>query len=103
MSATVVVIAPDGRGEPVRVMRPHRAESFRDRWDAVQGTFVDRPREAVEHADELVADLLEELAWMFRNQRADLEQSWAEDEGSTEHLRVALQRYRELFDRLLSM
>ncbi len=85
------------------MMRPHRAESFRDRWDAVQGTFVDRPREAVEQADELVGDLLEELSWMFRNQRADLEQSWSEEQDSTENLRVALQRYREFFDRLLSM
>lgn len=99
--------APGGTGtageEPVRVMRQHRADSFRDRWDAVQGTFVDRPREAVGQADELVGDLLEELSWMFRNQRADLEQSWDDEEGSTENLRVALRRYRELFDRLLSM
>ncbi|MDN5916818.1 MAG: hypothetical protein L0I76_17220 [Pseudonocardia sp.] len=99
--------APGGAGtpgeEPVPVMRPHRAESFRDRWNAVQGEFVDRPREAVEQADELVGDLLEELSWMFRNQRADLEQAWSDEEGSTENLRVALRRYRELFDRLLSM
>lgn len=95
--------AGTGGEEPVRVMRPHRAEAFRARWDAVQARFVDQPREAVGQADELVGDLLEELSWVFRNQRADLEQSWDDQEGSTENLRVALRRYRELFDRLLSM
>ena len=79
------------------------AERFRGRWTDIQSGFVDQPREAVEKADGLVADLMQRLAASFSDERSQLEQQWdSSGDASTEDLRVALQRYRSFFDRLLS-
>lgn len=85
------------------MLDPRISQGLRERWDAVQVGFVDRPRESVEHADALVGEALDELGRVFRAQRADLERRWDADESSTEDLRQALFRYREFFDRLLSL
>lgn len=75
---------------------------FRDRWSEIQTAFVDEPREAVERADALVADVIQELARTFVGERRRLEAAWSGGrEVSTEDLRVALQRYREFFHVLL--
>ena len=79
-------------------------ETLRSRWKEVQGTFVDQPRVAVEQADGLVASAMKRLAEMFAEERLKLEQQWDRgDNVSTEDLRVALQRYRTFFHRLLSV
>jgi len=78
--------------------------SFRQRWQDVQVGFVDDPRNAVKGADELVASLMTRLAQVFSDERGKLEHEWDKGEDvSTEDLRVALQRYRSFFDRLLTM
>jgi hypothetical protein len=75
----------------------------RSRWEQIQGSFVDEPRRAVEEADSLVAELMQRLADSFAEERKGLEGQWDRgDEVSTEDLRIALQRYRSFFDRLLS-
>ena len=80
------------------------ANTFRARWDEIQTGFVDEPRQAVERADALVASAIKRLAEVFANERANLEKQWDRgDDISTEDLRVALQRYRSFFDRLLSV
>ncbi len=80
-----------------------QADEFRARWERVQTSFVDEPRSAVEEADALVADLMQRLAETFSQERKSLEGQWDRgDDVSTEDLRVALQRYRSFFDRLLS-
>lgn len=89
--------------QSVEVMAVERCRDFRSRWDSLQGTFVDRPREAVQEADGLVGDVLDELSRVFRDQRGALEAQWANDTASTENLRVALHRYRDFFDRLLTL
>ncbi len=79
-------------------------DRFRNRWNDVQTSFVDDPRHAVEQADNLVADLMKQLAESFANQRSNLENQWSRgDNVSTEDLRVALKRYRSFFGRLLSL
>jgi hypothetical protein len=79
------------------------ADRFRSRWQEVQAGFVDEPRQAVQDADGLVADLMQRLAATFSDERASLESQWdSGQDASTEDLRVALQRYRSFFDRLLS-
>ena len=78
-------------------------EDFRARWGAIQTGFVDNPGGAVKQADELVAAVMKRLAEAFSDERADLEQTWARGDVSTEDLRVALRRYRSFFDRLLSV
>ena len=80
------------------------ASSCRVRWIEAQTSFVDEPRHAVEQADGLVAEMMQRLATVFADERSTLEQQWSRgDDISTEDLRVALQRYRSFFDRLLSV
>jgi hypothetical protein len=74
------------------------------RWDDIQTGFVDEPRSAVEHADSLVASTMQQLAEAFAKERSKLEQQWDRgDNISTEDLRMAFQRYRSFFRRLLSL
>lgn len=74
------------------------------RWEKIQIAFVDEPRKAVEQADSLVATTIKRLAEVFAQERSKLEGQWGRgDNVSTEDLRVALQRYRSFFQRLLSV
>lgn len=82
----------------------NEATSFRNRWTEIQTAFVDEPRRAVEQGDALVADVIQRVASSFAEERSKLEGQWGRgDNVSTEDLRVALQRYRAFFDRLLSV
>ena len=79
-------------------------QDLRTRWKDIQTGFVDEPRAAVKEADELVGQAMKRLAEVFSEERSRLEQQWDRgDNVSTEDLRVALQRYRSFFDRLLSV
>ncbi len=89
---------------PMALLSPSDANSFHARWDSIQTGFVDEPRRAVEQADALVAELMKRLAEVFSEERGQLEDKWGHDRDvSTEDLRVALQRYRSFFGRLLSV
>ena len=80
------------------------AETLRNSWTEIQTKFVDEPRHSVEEADQLVASAMKRLAEIFANERESLEKNWDRgDDVSTEDLRIALQRYRSFFDRLLSV
>jgi hypothetical protein len=77
--------------------------NLRARWDQAQTSFVDEPRQAVEQADSLVANVVKRIAEQFATERAQLEKQWDRgDNVSTEDLRQALRRYRSFFDRLLA-
>src|ERR1051325_6270944 len=52
------------------------ANDFRNRWNDIQTGFVDEPRQAVQRADELVAQAIKRLAERFAEERNRLEQSW---------------------------
>ena len=79
------------------------AADFQERWSELQTSFVDEPRRSVQEGDSLVAELMQRLAHSFAEERQTLEAQWDRgDDVSTEDLRVALQRYRSFFDRLLS-
>ena len=85
------------------LLEDDRASSFRHRWDEIQVRFVDEPRSAVEDADRLVTEVIEQLQASFTSERGRLEGRWQQGgDVSTEDLRVALQRYRSFFDRLLA-
>ena len=93
----------DGSAEREPLFSGDDAERFRSRWQDVQVGFVDEPQQAVKDADSLVAELMQRLAETFSQERTNLESQWGSgDDASTEDLRVALQRYRSFFDRLLS-
>jgi hypothetical protein len=77
---------------------------LRSRWDEVQAAFVDDPKECVQKADTLVSEVVEQLTNGFSEARARLEAQWGRgEEASTEDLRLALKRYRDFFQRLLSV
>lgn len=83
---------------------PEAATDFRSRWDLVQRSFVDDPREAVHAADELVVQVTQSLAETFASQRSELEKGLDQAGSSTtENLRIALRQYRSFFERLLSI
>lgn len=83
---------------------PQVCDEFRHRWDQVQFSFVDDPKRAVREGDELVAQVMKSLAQTFSQERTRLEKELGQnDASSTENLRVALQRYRSFFQRLLSL
>ncbi len=83
---------------------PDTADDFRARWTAVQTSFVDDPKEAVRQGDELVAQVMKNLADTFARERSQLEAHIEHsDKATTEDLRVALRRYRSFFERLLTL
>jgi hypothetical protein len=85
------------------LLNDDEASGLRERWTECQQRFVDEPRDAVRSADELVAEVMEKVASEFANTRESLEQQWDRgDRVSTEDLRLAMQRYREFFNRLLA-
>lgn len=100
-----VVNAPSSDDEALMALfTPELTDTYRSRWTSIQSSFVDDPRAAVRSGDELVAQVMTNLANSFAEERHKLEaQLGATGEGSTESLRVALRRYRSFFDRLLSL
>lgn len=79
------------------------ADDYRRRWEPIQSAFVDEPRRAVEQADALVAEVIGALADSFSTEQQRLEGQWSSgDNVSTDDLRIALQRYRSFFNRLLT-
>jgi hypothetical protein len=82
----------------------HATTDFRSRWDVIQRGFVDDPQEAVRAGDDLVAQVIKSLSDSFTEQRVELECGTNQtEESSTENRRLAFQRYRSFFERLLSI
>ncbi|OUM04226.1 hypothetical protein [Variovorax sp. JS1663] len=113
-------VAPDDLSQPVvrspevadrvdeealaSLFTPEAARAFRADWDAVQIGFVDNPQQAVQKADELVRQVLENLGQTFSAERSAFDGRGDETEqASTERLRMALRRYRAFLNRLLSL
>jgi hypothetical protein len=95
---------PPAQAEATPLFPDDQLRELQSRWDDIQTGFVDEPRSAVESADSLVAQTMKQLAEAFSRERANLEHQ--RDSGaniSTEDLRVAFQRYRSYFRRLLSL
>jgi hypothetical protein len=88
----------------VGLLGDEHGRRFRARWDEIQGSFVDEPRQAVGEADKLVREATEALHECFERDRRQLEGIWDRgEEVTTEDLRVTLQRYRSFFERLLAI
>lgn len=89
-------------GEEAAFLPDDRMSSLRQRWNDVQAGFVDDPQNAVQQAHGLVTQLVDELVQTFTQERTALENQWkGGGSADTEQLRVALQRYRTFFNRLL--
>lgn len=91
-----------GDEPPVHLFQPEAAERFRVEWQQIQTRFVDDPKDAVQDADHLLAEVLRSLADTFTERKHELEGQWhGESEAVTEDLRLALRRYRTFFNQLL--
>jgi len=91
-------------GEATPLFPEEQLRELQSQWNNIQTGFVDEPRSAVQRADTLVASTMQQLAEAFARERSQLEQQWSRgDSLSTEDLRVAFQRYRSFFRRILSM
>jgi hypothetical protein len=92
--------APSGAEVPL--LEDAEANQLVERWRSVQALFVDEPARAVSEADRLVDDLTQAISTRFRQHTSRMaEANERGDEDSTEQLRLAFQRYRSLFRRLL--
>ena len=78
-----------------------QSSGLRSRWQELQLRFVDDPRGVVNEAQSLVAEAVQSLTTALTDQQNDLDGLASGGNGDTEQLRVALQRYREFFDRVL--
>lgn len=87
--------------EAAALLDADTAQAFRDRWRDVQLRFVDDPQGAAAEAQALVEEAIQALASALAAQKTTLG-GW-QDAGSadTEHLRVAVRRYRDFLDRVL--
>ena len=87
--------------------------ALRARWQRVQGSFVDGPREAVGDAADLIEQTAQALVGALRQRQRQLRVMWengaapassdsetASRGADTEHLRLMMQRYRALFNQL---
>jgi len=103
-AGTPSVLTKTSAQESAQNLLPTKSlKRFQTRWQQIQIGFVDEPRTAVRDAESLVNEMVSELTAVFTRERQTLEQHW--DRGtaaSTEDLRVALQRYRSFFQRLLA-
>jgi len=100
---TAPTATEDTSGAEQHLLQQEAAMDFRARWEAIQQGFVDDPRSAVTDADALVSDVLEKLSATFDEQHGQLEAQWNDGEPDTEDLRSALRKYRDFFDRLLTI
>ena len=110
------------KGFAIQPLRTGERERYVAAWRRVQGEFVDNPKFAVTHADELLAEVMAARGYPvgdFDQRSADLSvdhpvvvQNYrsahdiairhARGEASTEDLRQAMIHYRALFDDLVS-
>jgi hypothetical protein len=97
------VVDPEAAPPDVALLPLGEDAAFLQRWQALQARFMDEPRRSVEHADALVAEVMERLAEGFADARDRLEDGWDRgEEVSGDDLESALARYRAFFERLLS-
>lgn len=104
----------------IRPLSADQRAEYAARWEGVQSAFVDRPREAVVHADELIVEVMERRGYPvdsfddraslvsadhpdvvehYRSAHAVSTQGGA---ASTEDMRQAFVHYRALFDAMLA-
>ncbi len=82
---------------------PEDRTRFGQRWTDIQSRFVDDPSDAVASADDLVAEMMDCIGDRLAERRSVLGQELAGGgDAETEDLRLATQRYRAFFQRLLS-
>jgi hypothetical protein len=87
----------DTAAEPAEFFDEHTTSGFQDRWRELQSGFVDDPSRAVHEANDLVDEIMRELAGLKQNIESRLT-----DDTDTEQLRVVIREYRAFFNHLLN-
>lgn len=91
-----------GASRSDRLLRGDERSELRERWDALQGRFVDDPAEATRLADDLVRDTRDRVVRRWEQRQDELSGAWeGREDPSTEDLRTTLRRYRDMFEQLL--
>lgn len=110
----------------IRQLDPEARDRYTKRWQSVQTDFVDQPGHALDEADQLVTDVMEDRGYPVRDfdERAELVAAdhpqvvehyraahsarqnqlashGADSGGDTEEMRQAFVHYRALFDTLV--
>ena len=94
---------PRGMSDGESLLSEAEGARLRARWESIQASFVDQPRESVSEAEALLSEVLQSLANGFSRQRSELEARWGEAQApSTEDMRLTVKRYRTMFERLLA-
>ena len=77
-------------------------ESIHSRWMEIQTKFVDTPDQAVSQGDELVSETVEQMKEMISSLYSSVCDKWSNhNDLSTEDMRIQMQDYRALLNRLL--
>ena len=53
------------------------SETFRTRWNEIQGKFVDEPHPAMPQADARVSEVIEQMTLRFASTHSVLEGQWS--------------------------
>ncbi|GAA3032139.1 hypothetical protein [Streptosporangium longisporum] len=80
------------------------SEGIRRRWQEVQTSFVDDPRQAVERADSLLDEVTSSFRSALEARATELQGRWKNiEKNDTEDLRTALRDYRATLEQLLNI
>ena len=78
--------------------------AIREQWMRVQASFVDSPRAAVTAAAGVITDAVAQVETAVRQRQQALRDRWDGDgHTDTEALRVTMQQYRQLLERLAAL
>ncbi len=78
--------------------------AIREQWMRVQASFVDDPRAAVSAAAGVITDAAARVETAVRERQRALRDRWdSEGRPDTEELRVTMQQYRQLLERLAAL
>ena len=70
---------------------------YRERFEALQSEFIEQPKEAVEKAESLIEEAVDQVMNSLRERVRSVHAGIGEGDD-TERLRVAMRGYRELID-----
>ena len=110
--ATPPVAAAARTAEGERLLQDGTSEALRRTWRRIQHDFVDNPNKAVAEADSLVQHTAAQVAAELEKLRTALRDSWntegragaaVDGRRTTEELRLLLQEYRKLLNKLLDL
>jgi hypothetical protein len=88
----------------IAVWGPEAADRLRGEWQVVAARFVDEPEAALTQAQALVTGAVQQLAEALLAEQVDLDpRHGGAQQPDTEAMRVAMRRYRDFLDRVLSL